>query len=124
MKGLSFNRVKQWNLNYEIKCLWFIQKPWIENEGQLSVRSQIYLKPYGARRLLYEFVGSETCLVLVIGKLCKEGMSALKAQMKGYHMWKALNTNMNENKFMVFFRAIELKMCSALCITASEDRKT
>ena len=29
-----------------------------------------------------EFVGSETCLILVINKLCKEGMSALKAQMK------------------------------------------
>lgn len=29
-----------------------------------------------------EFVGSETCLILVINKLCKEGMSSLKTQMK------------------------------------------
>lgn len=51
-----------------------------------------------------EFVGSETCLILAIDKMCEEGMSASKAQMKAnYHFSDAFNINLNENRFMISF---------------------
>lgn len=57
-----------------------------ENEGQLECQEPDISKALWSKEMPHEFVGSETCLVFVIGKLCKEGMSALKAQMKGYHI--------------------------------------